>query len=94
MPAKNNENGRATELLHNNNPQPVSGNSQEGTYSPGSSKKKFVKNPPYGATRPIPVKPTPVKPNRLSRSRSRNRQSRNRSRQSRNRSRQSKSRNR
>ena len=91
MPAKNNENGRATELLHNNNPQPVSGNSQEGTYSPGSSKKKFVKNPPYGATRPIPVKPTPGKPNRRSRSSSRNRQSRNRNR---NRSRQSKSRNR
>ena len=82
MPAKNNENGRATELLHNNTFQPVSGNSQEGTYSPGSSKKKFVKNPPYGATRPIPVKPTPVKPNRRSRSRSR---SRNRSRQTRNR---------
>ena len=91
MPAKNNENGRATELLHNNTFQPVSGNSQEGTYSPGSSKKKFVKNPPYGATKPIPVKPTPVKPNRRSRSSSRNRQSRNRNR---NRSRQSKSRNR
>jgi hypothetical protein len=82
MPAKNNENGRATELLPNTSSQPISGNSQEGTFSPGSSKKKFVKNPPYGA-----IKPIPIKPNRRSSSRNRqirNRQSRNR--QSRNRS--------
>ncbi len=71
---------RNTALLNNKGSYAITGNSQEGEYSPGSSKKQFTKKPPYNAIKPIPIKPSPSKPspsksNRRSRSRSKSRRS-------------------